>query len=233
MKLRNPFLVNTIGVLGACLLRRLLGTLDVRLDFGPWGNHPRDPRTGRFIYVFWHETLILSTIARARAAVLISQHADGELIAQVIRHLRFGVVRGSSTRGGTAALRNLIAVSEHSNLCITPDGPRGPRRTVQPGAIFVASQTGLPIVPIGIGYANAWRARSWDKFAIPKPFSGARAVFGEPIFVPRHVETRNLLDSVHLLQDRLDEVTASAEAWALGEPRKTAANVALPGARSA
>ena len=61
---------------------------------------------------------------------------------------------------------------------MTPDGPRGPRRKVQPGAVFLAAQTGLPIVPLGVAYANAWRAKSWDQFAVPKPFSQLRESFG-------------------------------------------------------
>jgi len=219
MKLRHPFLVNMAGLLGAVVLKQLLSTLDVRKDFGLGARHPTDAREGRFIYVFWHENLILPTQVRSSTSILISTHADGELIARAVRHLGFGVVRGSSTRGGAGALRQLVDVSRRTHLCITPDGPRGPRRQVQPGAVFVASQTGLPIIPVGVGYANAWRARSWDRFAVPKPFSSARFVFGEPISVPPNLEPRKLLDSIHLLQERLTFVTEEAESWAAGKRR--------------
>lgn len=233
MKLRNPFLVKTVGLVGATVVQQLLSTLDLRIDFGPSGFHPANPRESRFIYVVWHENLLLPTVMRTKAYVLISQHGDGELITQCVRHFRYGVVRGSSTRGGTAALFHLLEVSKHAHLFITPDGPRGPRRVVQPGAVFVAAQTGLPIVPIGVGFSNAWRAKSWDRFAVPKPFSGARGVVGEPIVVPKGANGRELIDYVHLVQDRMLSATAEAEAWAAGQPRKTPSSLSLPLARSA
>jgi hypothetical protein len=157
---------------------------------------------------------------RAPAHILISQHADGELIAQLVRHFRYGVVRGSTTRGGSAALLNLLQVSKKTHLCVTPDGPRGPRRRVQPGAVFVASQTGLPIIPFGVAYGNAWRARSWDQFAVPMPFSQARVVVGEPLMVPPHLMTSQLGTYVDLLQQRMIDATIEAERWVGGLPRR-------------
>jgi lysophospholipid acyltransferase (LPLAT)-like uncharacterized protein len=233
MKLRNPFLIQTIGLLGATIISRLINTLDLRADFGPWGFHPPHPRDGRFIYVFWHDSMLLPTLLRTRAHILISQHADGELIAQTVRHFRFGVVRGSSTRGGSAAIVNLKRVSQYSHLCVTPDGPRGPRRVVQPGAVFLSSQTRLPIVPVGIAYSNAWRARSWDQFAVPLPFSQARSVIGEPVVVPPNLTIAQLSPYVQLLQERMTNVTADAERWANGVRRKTQAVVTMPFAKSA
>src|SRR5438093_1235620 len=77
----------------------------------------------------------------ARATVLISQHADGDLIARTAEHLGIDTVRGSTTRGGMQAIRELLQISRRTHLVITPDGPKGPRRTVQPGVIFLAAQT--------------------------------------------------------------------------------------------
>ncbi len=231
MKLRSPFLIQAAALLGATVLRRLLDSLAVRIDYGDWGRQPTHPRNGRFIYVFWHDTLLLPLTFRSHTHILISEHADGEMIAQVARYFGFGAVRGSSTRGGVAAVRELIRISERGHLCVTPDGPRGPRRKVQAGAVFLASQTGLPIVPIGVGYANAWRARNWDQFAVPKPFSKARAIWGEPIVVPKQLAVHQLKNYVRLVQQRMSDVTAEAEQWAAGKPRQTPAAETVPFAK--
>ena len=233
MKLRHPLLIQTAGLFGAAVLRRLMNSLDVRIDYGPWGRQPTHPRNGRFIYVFWHDTLLMPLTFRSHTHILISDHADGELIAQIARYFGFGAVRGSSTRGGVSAVRELIRISERGHLCVTPDGPRGPRRRAQPGAVFLASQTGLPIVPIGVGYGNAWRGRGWDQFAVPKPFSQARAIWGEPIVVPKQMGVHHLKSSIRLLQERMTSVTTEAELWAAGLPRKTPAATTIPYAKSA
>jgi lysophospholipid acyltransferase (LPLAT)-like uncharacterized protein len=233
MKLRNPFLIQTAAFLGATFVGRLIDTLDIKVDYGPWGRHPTNPRDSRFIYVFWHDSMLLPTIFRTRAHILISHHADGELIAQLVRHFRFGVVRGSSSRGGAAALLNLMRISERGHLCVTPDGPRGPRRRAQPGTVFLGSQTGLPIIPVGVGYSSAWRAPSWDRFAIPKPFSQARVVVAEPIVVPQQLAMNDLARFLGLLEERLTAATADAEHWADGLPRQTPAASILPLAKSA
>lgn len=220
MKIRNPLLMKTIGVVGATVLRRLMGTIDLRIRHPVDGPHPTDPRERRFLYLCWHEHLIAPTALRSRISVLISQHADGELITQFVRHLRVGVVRGSTTRGGAAAMMNLIDASKKTHLLITPDGPRGPRRRIQPGSIFIASRTGLPIVPCGVGFTNAWRANSWDRFAVPLPFSGIRGIFGEPIVIPPNLEPRQLDRYVALVQDRMTQVNDDAEAWAAKTRRR-------------
>jgi lysophospholipid acyltransferase (LPLAT)-like uncharacterized protein len=100
------------------------------------------------------------------------------------------------------------------HLGITPDGPRGPRRELKPGAIMVASQSGLPIVPIGIGFARAWRAGSWDRFAIPCPWSTLAGVIGEPICVPPELNRGELKAWTKYVEDRLAELTKEAEGWA-------------------
>jgi lysophospholipid acyltransferase (LPLAT)-like uncharacterized protein len=150
---------------------------------------------------------------------LISQHADGELIAQTCRHLRIGVVRGSTTRGGAAGLWDLLEAAKHTHLAITPDGPKGPRRRVQLGAIFLASQTGLPIVAAGVGFANAWRAKTWDRFAVPYPYSLATNVCAAPIHVPPALSLNDLAHYRNLVEERLQTATDEAERWALGQPR--------------
>ena len=97
--------------------------------------------------------------------ILISEHRDGELITQVIKRLGFSVVRGSTTRGGARALREMSLRIDRGHLCVTPDGPRGPRRSVHQGIAYLGSRTGLPIVGAGMAFKKPWRAKSWDRFA--------------------------------------------------------------------
>jgi lysophospholipid acyltransferase (LPLAT)-like uncharacterized protein len=220
MKFRHPGLLRGLGFLGAWLIRGLVSTLQCRMDLVACGPQPTDPRRQRFIYAFWHETMLFATQFPTRVHALISQHADGELIAQVCRNLRIGVVRGSSRRGGTEALLALLEVAQKSHLAITPDGPRGPRRRVQPGVIFLAAKTGLPIVPFGVGYAQAWRAPSWDRFAVPYPFTMATCVGAAPIYVPAVLDLQGLEKYRRLLEQRLLVATEDAERWALGQPRR-------------
>src|SRR5437764_11959548 len=161
MKLRNPTLIRLLALLIAwlfCWWRRTL-CLRIQVEEGP--PHPADPRKQRYIYSLWHETLLIPASAPPRLHILISEHADGELIAQVCRHLRIGVVLGSEKRSGAKGLLTLVRKSRETNLYMTPDGPRGTRRQVKLGLIALASRTGLPIVPIGVGCGWALRARSW------------------------------------------------------------------------
>ena len=163
---------------------------------------------------------------KVRAHVLISQHADGEVIAQVCDHLGVGVVRGSSKQGGAKALLQMYRLSETSHIVITPDGPRGPRRTLQPGVIQLASHVGLPIFPVGIGFCRAWRANSWDKFAVPMPFSKVIYRGGPPITVPPKISGEDLEVYRRRVEQALLDVTNSAERVA--ERNVNRATVAAP-----
>jgi lysophospholipid acyltransferase (LPLAT)-like uncharacterized protein len=176
--------------------------------------HPVDPKMQRFIYAFWHESLLAPTKIRTRVKVLISQSADGELIAQACRHLGIGTIRGSTSRGGAQGLLNMVRDDHDTHLAITPDGPRGPRRKLQPGIIFVASHTGLPIVPIGVGFTRAWRAGSWDHFALPRPGSTITGVLGQPIVVPPDLDSGTLEYYRRHVETALLAATQAAERWA-------------------
>lgn len=155
------------------------------------------------IYVFWHARLLSLVTDRKDEgnAVLISLHSDGEYIARVIDAYGFKSVRGSSTRGGSQGARNLLKASkEGRDLVVTPDGPKGPPRVMKDGAIFLARLTGLPIVPVGVSVDRAWRASSWDRFMVAKPFSTVYVEYGEPIHVPRDLDE----DGVEVWRERVE-----------------------------
>jgi lysophospholipid acyltransferase (LPLAT)-like uncharacterized protein len=232
MKIRHPWLIKATGFAAGWLVRGWMGTLNYR--YRPQGPD-FDPRqrnlAGRYIYAFWHENLLLPArhYGRRNVHVLISRHADGQLIAEVARHLGFRTVAGSSTRGGVEAVRQMLRLGRHGHLAITPDGPRGPRRQVQPGIVYLAARTGLPIVTAGIAYEHAWRLRSWDRFGLPHPFSTAWCVTGEAIGVPADA-SKEVLEEYRLrVQGALDELQRQAEEWAgldssdTGWPKRVAA----------
>ena len=169
------------------------------------------------IYVFWHAGLLALTFThRGRGgAVLISRHADGELIARTIERLGFVTARGSSTRGGGRGLLELMArAAEGCEIGITPDGPRGPARRFKPGAILLASRTGLPIVPIGVGARRERRLRSWDGFRLPAPFTRVAIVYGPPTPVPADLGGEAMEAWCARAGAALDAVTERAEALA-------------------
>jgi lysophospholipid acyltransferase (LPLAT)-like uncharacterized protein len=217
MKIRHPWLITILAFAGAWLIRLWIGTLRYRYHgLGP-EIRPGHPKTRqRYIYAFWHENLLV--LARHYAYrdvfVLISQHADGQLIAEICRWLGFSLVRGSTTRGGVEAMRRMVRLSNDGHIAITPDGPRGPRRHVQPGLIYLAAQTGLPIVTGGVGYRRPWRTSSWDRFALPRPGSVARCVASSPIPIPPDLNRDQFEHYRKLVEDSLGEMTDLAERWA-------------------
>ena len=134
----------------------------------------------------WHGQLLpLAWYMRGRGiVVLVSASRDGEVITRVIESVGYRTVRGSSTRGGREALVALLReLRAGSTIAITPDGPRGPVRKYQAGALVAAQRTGVPIVPYALHVDRAWRLRGWDRFTIPKPFARIQLVFGDPKYV--------------------------------------------------
>jgi lysophospholipid acyltransferase (LPLAT)-like uncharacterized protein len=211
MKLRHPLLIRAAAFLGAGLIRGWMATVRYRIENRDAAPHPAHPRHGRFLYAFWHEALLVPTQFRVPTHVLISLHADGELIAQVCRHLGLGVVRGSTSRGGGRALFDMIEAAGATHLAITPDGPRGPRRRVQPGIVALAAHTGLPVIPLGFGFTNAWRARSWDRFALPKPGSTVVVIAGPAIRVPPDLDRPGIEEYRARIERQMLAVTEDAE----------------------
>jgi lysophospholipid acyltransferase (LPLAT)-like uncharacterized protein len=108
----------------------------------------------------------------------------------------------------------MFRLSRHNHLVVTPDGPRGPRRQVQAGVIYLAAKTGLPIIAMGIGYQNPWRLRSWDGFVLPRPWRRATMVTATPIPVPPELNPDLLEQYRRLVENTLREVSEAAERWA-------------------
>ena len=143
------------------------------------------PVKENYIAALWHNRLLLISFALKKflpqrpGAGLISASRDGDLITDMTRRFGFDVVRGSSSRLGASALRELENVlGSGRDVLITPDGPRGPAYDLGPGIVFLAQKTGAPVVPINMEFSSCWRVNSWDGFILPRPFAKVRVTFG-------------------------------------------------------
>ncbi|HOF40105.1 MAG TPA: lysophospholipid acyltransferase family protein [Candidatus Hydrogenedentes bacterium] len=148
----------------------------------------RSLASGQHVFVaFWHETLGLAAWLHRNTGfhTLTSYSFDGEVAARVVRSFGLYAVRGSSSRGGYEALRQMQrAVDKVPAVGFTLDGPTGPRRVAKPGAAILAIRTGVPIVPLALAASSCWRLHSWDQLIIPKPFGRILSIYGDPILPP-------------------------------------------------
>lgn len=151
------------------------------------------PPAGSRLWVLWHAELLplLWLHRRQGIAVLASQHRDGGYLASVAARWGYRVLRGSSARLGTSALRGVMRVlASGGQVALALDGPRGPRHRAKPGGARAAQRTGAAVVPVRAQPNRAWRLASWDGFVIPAPFTRIRVVYGAPLHVAPGVDTR-------------------------------------------
>ncbi len=224
MKIEIAFLNKLGGLLSSAAVQWWMSTLDYRVLYADPAIDPIFPECrGQKIYVFWHEYILFPLYLRGHCnlAMLLSRHRDAEVLSYAARHLGFEFVRGSTNRGGVSALRELLARSREMHLTITPDGPRGPRRQLAPGCVYLASRLGLPLVAMGFGYDRPWRVRkAWDQFAVPRPGSRARAVVSGEVFIPPDLDRDGLEQHRRQVERLLNRLTDEAESWAASQARK-------------
>jgi lysophospholipid acyltransferase (LPLAT)-like uncharacterized protein len=206
---------------GSLALKALGATWRVRLH-GWEAYRARHEAGERVVLVLWHgQMLVCAHAHRIPIAVMISEHRDGEIIAQVLRLLGHSAVRGSSSRGGARALLEAArTMANGSDVAITPDGPRGPRHSFAPGALALAFRANAPLVSLVAHADRAWRLRSWDGFEIPKPFARITVCYS----APRHVEAADVRDASAQTERfaalmRADLGRAASIAGAGAEPR--------------
>jgi hypothetical protein len=212
--LAKPSLRLVLTLIASLLLRLIFClsrvTQQIAPEAAPYasGAHPA-------IFCFWHGRMILMPFFKPpgrRSVALISQHRDGAVITDMLRRFGIATVRGSSSKGGSKALRGLMEAAQWGdNLCITPDGPRGPYQIAAPGTIWLAQATGLPIVPVSFSASRRRHARSWDKFLFPLPFGHIFVIAGAPITVSPDADAEKLAASRELLENRLRELTFFAD----------------------
>lgn len=171
-----PFKTRLSGWLIATVIRVVVLTLRVRVEdqCGILSERPDEP----LIWAFWHNRIFVTPciyrkyLSDRNGAVLTSASKDGAVLAETMRNFGVSAVRGSSSRRGGQAMVELVKwLKDGRDVVMIPDGPRGPRYSLQPGIIKLAQKTGVRIFPILVDYHNFWELKSWDRFRIPKPFS--------------------------------------------------------------
>lgn len=187
----------------------------VRWTICGYQNYEEVRRIGRQpIFAFWHGRILTSTYfwRRRNIVVMTSANFDGEWIARIIERFGYGTARGSTSRGGHRALSKLRSEMRAGYpAAFTVDGPRGPFRSVQLGAVWLSRLTGNPIVPFHIECDRYWSVRSWDRAQIPKPFARAVISIGKPIFV-RSVDDSDQLEATRkTLEEALYDELRRAE----------------------
>jgi lysophospholipid acyltransferase (LPLAT)-like uncharacterized protein len=159
------------------------------------------------IYALWHNTQAFLAYAHRgeNASVMVSQSKDGEYIAQVMQRLKLNAVRGSTSRGGGAALREMIhLVQEGGRVGFTPDGPKGPLQTIHGGVVEVARATGRPIIPVSIASRKKIVfKKTWDQFFVPLPFSQIAVAHGKPLFI---ADDMPLEEAKTLIREELNRI---------------------------
>jgi len=168
------------------------------------------PGQAPYLLSFWHARILMMPKAYKgwNGSMMISEHRDGAFIADAVELMGIASSRGSSTRGGARALLEMIRLARSGTpLGITPDGPKGPREVVQPGTVQLAKKSGLPIRAVCYATKRHWRANSWDRFYIPKPFTRGVFVIGEPVFADQDNDEENLKK----FQQAMDDVQHQAD----------------------
>lgn len=198
------------------LLIKIIGRT-IRFETEGWENWEKIQSGGnKPIMTFWHNRIFPATyFFRNRGIVVItSQSFDGEYIARFIQKFGYGAVRGSSTRGGVGALVEMIRLMrENLPMGFTIDGPKGPRYVAKKGACLLAKKTGNPLMPFSVEVEKYWEVKSWDRMQIPKPFSRAKILIAEPIFVPKDANEQEIEAKREELQKELDRLVEIGEQW--------------------
>lgn len=183
----------------------------------------------RYLYCTWHDSIVMPLFHAKpfHMAALVSGHQDGSYLAESMHFLRVTPVRGSSGKRGVNGLRAAITKAADFHITITPDGPRGPRRTMKNGIVFLASRTGNAIVPMAFRVSRCWKiAGRWTDLVIPKPFSKVTIFLGEPVRIPQNLDTAGLEAHTQRVQQCMDALYAKAESDS--PARSTLGNHAAP-----
>jgi len=172
---------------------------------------------GTIVYASWHQRFfpgITVFATRKPIAIIISQSRDGEMIARVVDILGWRSVRGSSSKGGIRALKEIRRLTRKGyRVGHIVDGPQGPFGVVKPGLLTIAQFAGAPIVPVIASAQRRWTFNSWDRFMVPKPFSKVIIRFAPPITIPRRLEADAFDTLLQDIEKQIKELYVQTDNW--------------------
>lgn len=213
---RDRWLIRAADLAFFILIKLIGHTVKFEIEgWEHWEAASRDEKVP--IYAFWHNRVFLSTYfwRRRRIVVMTSQSFDGEYIARFIQRFGYGAARGSSTRGATGAVVEMVRLMRAGcPTAFTIDGPKGPPYVAKMGAVLLAKKTGHPVLPFTITAEKIWEAkRSWDGFQVPKLFTRALVGIAPPIFVSPNADEDALKAKRDELQRALDKLNQRGQEW--------------------
>ncbi|MCH8032623.1 MAG: lysophospholipid acyltransferase family protein [Bacteroidetes bacterium] len=173
-----------------------------------------DDENNNYILAFWHGTMLLpwNLHGNPNFVALISKSKDGDLLAKILKHWNYNVVRGSSSSDGYMALAIMIDFTKNSySIAITPDGPRGPAHKFKAGAVITAKKSNVPLILAGVGYQKKKVLSNWDKFEVPYFFSKAKIIYSEPIFIEANLSYEETSNIIINCQNKLNELQSEAQ----------------------
>lgn len=178
------------------------------------------------IAAMWHGRLLLPTYCHRDEKIIpmVSQHRDGEMIAQTVERLGYKTVRGSSTRGGHEAYQEMLSALNHGKICaIMPDGPKGPRHRLKFGVVLLAKQANAIVVPLSFASSRKFKINSWDQFVLWKPFSKSVLMYGKPIIIPRKITKKQVAEYRQLIEARMVALEQKCDAYFSAQEKKKTA----------
>ena len=175
-----------------------------------------DNENKNYILAFWHGTMLLPWYLHGKpnCTALISKSKYGDLLAKILKHWKYNVVRGSSSTGGDIALGIMIDFAKNDySVTITPDGPRGPAHKFKAGAVITAKKSKVPLILAGVGYQKKKVLSNWDKFEVPHFISKAKIIYSEPIFIEPNLSYEETSNIIIDCEDKLNELQREAQGF--------------------
>jgi lysophospholipid acyltransferase (LPLAT)-like uncharacterized protein len=221
VKIRSRLLTKLFAILAVALVRLIFKTCRVRaIQEAPDINPYQSTGSARYLFCVWHDQILMTVFSGRpkNMAGLVSGHQDGSYLAESLKQLGIIPVRGSSKRGGSRAMGELLQRVQELHVCITPDGPRGPRRKIKNGIVFLASHSGRTIIPTAYTCRRYWLIRgNWTDMMIPWPFT---KIFcrGAPFFVPPDLDRSALEEYARRLEAEMNRLEGLVALAAVGDP---------------
>lgn len=213
-KKKKKQIVHYLAIKCAWLLILALGKL-ARIEVKRDSLHQKALKSGKpILYLVWHGKMLapIYALRNHKIIAMVSEHGDGEIIARTILKLGYLTIRGSSTRGGQRAFREMLKALKNGHHCtVLPDGPQGPSQVMKMGAILLAQRSGGYLLPLTFAAQKPIRMKSWDRFTLWRPFSKVAVIYGEPLEIPRKQNPGQLEEYRLFVESRMNNLQAEAD----------------------